>query len=398
MERSKLGDDHMGDGQRRIRIGMVGGGPGAGIGETHRIAMRLDDRYSLEAGVFSQDPERSHALGRMLGIAPDRLYADYTTMAKGESQRPDGIEAVAITTPTDSHHRIAKTFLEHGFAVICEKPVTTRLDDAVELYRLARDKQAIFGLPHSYSAYAMVRQAARMVRDGELGEVRLVQVQHASGWAAQPLERGGHKQARWRMDPAIAGPASVVADLGTHAHHLLRYVTGLEVTELSAEMSTLVPQRRVYDNAHVALRLSNGARGTLWASMAATGNNHGLRIRIFGETASLDWFHEDPHHLTVHYHDGSTRVLAQGGAGLAADAQRLTRAGLGHPEGFLEAFANLYSDVADALQARRDGKPAPVTDLGYPTVRDGVIGLRFVEAVEASHAANGRWTDATTTI
>lgn len=382
----------MDDTGQRIRIGMVGGGPGAGIAETHRVAMRMDDLYSLQAGVFSHDPERSRAFGRKLEIAQDRLYPDFAAMAKAEAQRPDCVEVVAITTPTDSHYRIAKTFLENGFALICEKPVTSRLEEALELYQLARDTQAIFALPHSYSAYAMVRQAARMVRDGELGEVRLVQVQHASGWAAQPLERTGHKQALWRMDPAIAGAASVVADLGTHAHHLLRYITGLEVTEVSAELSTVVPQRRVYDNAQVNLHLSNGARGMLWASMAATGNNHGLRIQVFGETASLEWHHADPHHLTVHYLDGSARILEQGGGGLAPEARRF-RYGLGHPEGFLEAFANLYSDVAEALQARREGKQPAPPELGYPTVRDGVIGLRFVDAVSASHAAGGRWTD-----
>jgi predicted dehydrogenase len=377
---------------------MVGGGPGAYIGETHRIAMRLDDRYSLLAGVFSRDAERSHAFGRALGLAPDRLYPDYRAMAEAEAERPDGIEVVSIVTTNETHHPIARAFLERGFAVICEKPLTVRLDEALDLYRLVWDRDAIFALTHNYAAYAMVHQAARMVRDTALGTVRLVQVEHAEGWAAEPLERQGHKQALWRTDPTISGDASVVYDLGTHAHHLLRYITGLEVAELSAEMSTVVPGRRVYDNAHVALRLSNGARGTLWASMAATGQEHGLRIRVFGETASLEWRHEDPSHLAIRYLDGSTRVLAQGGGGLTPEAQRVTRVGLGHPEGFLEAFANLYSDVADALLSRRDGKPAVPGDITFPTVRDGVIGIRFVEAAVASHAAGGRWTDATIAI
>ncbi|MDB5076067.1 MAG: putative oxidoreductase [Chloroflexi bacterium] len=373
---------------------MVGGGPGANIGESHRMGMRLDDRYSLLAGVFSRDQERSRAFGHALGIAPDRLYPDYRAMAEAEAQRPDGIEAVSIVTTNETHHPIARAFLEKGIAVICDKPLTVRLDDALDLYRLARDTGAIFALTHNYSAYAMVRQAARMVRDNSLGTVRVVQVEHASGWASEPLEQQGHKQALWRTDPAIGGEASVVYDLGTHAHQLLRYVTGLEVTELSAEMSTLVPGRRVYDNAQVALRLSNGARGSLWACMAATGQEHGLRIRVFGETASLDWRHEEPHHLAVRYLDGSTRILAQGGNGLATDAQRVTRVGLGHPEGFIESMANLYTDVAEALLRRRAGQPDAVEDLGYPTARDGVIGIRFVEAVAASHAGSGRWTDA----
>lgn len=379
----------------RIRIGMVGGGPGADIGESHRIAMRLDDRYTLLAGVFSRDPERSRAFGRTLGLAPDRLYPDYQTMATAEAQRPDGLEAVCIVTTNETHHPIAAAFLEQGIAIICDKPLTVRLDDALDLYRRARAAGAIFALTHTYAAYAMVHQAARMVRDNALGAVRLVQVEHASGWAAEPLEQQGHKQALWRTDPAIAGEASVVADLGTHAHHLLRYVTGLEVAELSADLSTHVAGRRVYDNAHVALRLSNGARGTLWASMVATGQEHGLRIRVFGATASLEWRHEDPCHLVVRSLDGSTRILAQGGAGLVREAQRVTRLGLGHPEGYLEAMANLYGAVAAALLRRRIGTPETGEDPPYPTVRDGVIGMRFVEAVMASHAADGRWTDAT---
>lgn len=379
----------------RIRIGMVGGGPGANIGESHRIAMRLDNRYSLLAGVFSRDPERSRAFGCTLGLAPERLYPDYRAMAEAEAGRPDGIEAVCIVTTNETHHPIARTFLERGIAIICDKPLTVRLDDALDLYRLARDTRAVFALTHNYAAYAMVRQAARMVRDHELGAVRLVQVEHASGWAAELLERQGHKQAAWRTDPAIGGEASVVYDLGTHAHHLLRYVTGLEVSEVSAELSTVAPGRRVYDNAHVTLRLSNGARGTLWACMAATGQEHGLRLRVFGETASLEWRHEDPCHLAVRYLDGSARILAQGGAGLAAEAQRVTRVGLGHPEGYLESFANLYADIAAALLRRRAGGPEERDELGYPTVRDGVIGVRFVEAVAASHAAGGSWTDAT---
>jgi predicted dehydrogenase len=378
----------------RIRIGMVGGGPGADIGEAHRMAIRLDDRYSLLAGVFSRDVERSRGFGLDLGIEADRLYADYRAMAEAEANRSDGIEAVSIVTTNETHHPIARAFLENGISVICEKPLTVTLDEALDLHRLARGSGAVFALTHNYSAYAMVRQAASMVRSGELGKVRLVQVEHASGWAAEPLELQGHKQALWRTDPLVGGEAGVVYDLGTHAHHLLRYITGLEVSEVSADMCTVVPGRRVPDNAQVALRLSNGARGALWASMAATGQEHGLRIRVFGETAGLEWRHEDPQHLTINYLDGSSRILAQGGTGLSADAQRITRVGLGHPEGFIESMANIYSDVADILLRRRAGKEDQLREIGYPTVRDGVIGIRFVEAVMASQAANGRWTDA----
>jgi predicted dehydrogenase len=385
----------MDDKSTKIRIGMVGGGFGAGIGESHRIGMRLDNRYALLAGSFSRDAKQSRAFGLSLDMAPDRLYETYQAMAEAEAARPDGIEVVSIVTTNESHHAIARAFLERGIAVLCEKPLTPRLAEAMDLYRLASDNQLVFALAHNYSAYAMVRQAARMVREGVLGKVRIVQAEHASGWAAEPLELGDHRQARWRTDPEIAGAASVVYDLGTHAHQLLRCVTGLEVTALAAELSTVVPGRRVWDNAQVALRLSNGATGSLWASMAATGQEHGLRIRVFGERASLDWRHEVPHHLTVRYGDGSSRILAQGGAGLSHDADRVTRAGLGHPEGFLESFANLYTDVAEALLRRRGGGPMQASDIGYPTAWDGVMGVRFVEAVVASHEAGGRWTDAT---
>jgi len=383
----------MDDEPRKIRIGMVGGGFDAGIGESHRIGMRLDNRYALLAGSFSRNVERSRVFGLSLGIAPDRLYASYESMAEAEASRPDGIEIVSIVTTNETHHAIARAFLEHGIAVICEKPLTPRLDEALDLYHLARDKQLVFALAHNYSAYVMVRQAARMVRNGDLGKVRIVQAEHASGWASEPLEQSGHKQAAWRTDPGIGGAASVVYDLGTHAHHLLRYVTGLEVSEVSAEMSTVVPGRRVWDNAQIALRLSNGATGSIWACMVAAGQEHGLRIRVFGELASLEWRHEDPHHLAVHYLDGSTRLLAQGGAGLSLDAERVTRVGLGHPEGFLESFGNLYTDVAETLR-QRDGASTRLHDVSYPTAWDGVMGIRFVESVVESHAADGRWTDA----
>ncbi len=248
----------------RIRIGMVGGGPGADIGEAHRMAMRLDDRYRLLAGVFSRDAERSREFGRDLGIEADRLYSDYRAMAEAEAKRSDGIEVVSIVTTNETHHPIARAFLENGISVICEKPLTVTLDEALDLHSLARDSGAVFALTHNYSAYAMVRQAASMVRSGELGKVRLVQVEHASGWAAEPLELQGHKQALWRTDPLVGGEASVVYDLGTHAHHLLRYITGLEVTEVSADMCTVVPGRRVTDNAQVALRSLEWSAGALW--------------------------------------------------------------------------------------------------------------------------------------
>ena len=379
--------------QRALRLvaGMVGGGDGADIGKTHRHAMRLDDQYVLAAGVFGRDAHTSNRIAQGLGVPADRTYSDYRQMAEREAARKDGVDVVAVVTPNDSHFEIARTFLEAGISVVCEKPLTRSSETAAELVAIAETSGAILAVPHCYSAYAMVRHAARLIRNGELGRIRFVAVEHASGWAATPLELDGHRQARWRTDPDIAGFPSVVADLGTHAFHLLRYVTGLEATRISAELSTLVPGRRVFDNATARFTLSNGAPATLWASMAATGHEHGLRIQVFGDTASLEWRHEDPHHLVVRDLSGGTTILAQGMSSLSDDAARLTRPGLGHPEGFLEAFANFYRDLADALRARRDGEPSVARELSIPTGIDGLIGVQFVEAAAASHATDGAW-------
>ncbi len=376
----------------RLLAGMVGGGKGADIGKTHRHAMRVDDHYELTAGVFGQDADASKRIADRLGVADDRVYRDYVEMAERESARPDGVDVVTVATPNDSHFAIAGTFLRKGISVVCEKPLTMDSASAAELVAMAESSGAILAVPHCYSAYAMVREAARRVRDGELGAIRFVAVEHASGWASAPLELTGHKQALWRTNPEIAGRTSVVADLGTHAFHLLRYITGLEAREVSAELTTLVPGRRVYDNAAIRLRLSNGAPATLWASMAATGHEHGLYIRVFGDLASLEWRHEDPHHLMIRSNSGATTILAHGMESLSADAQRLTRPGLGHPEGFLEAFANFYSDLATQLRARRDGTTALERELTIPTGVDGLIGVQFVEAAAASHSDDGRWT------
>ena len=388
---TRLGRD-MG-GERQLLSGMVGGGLGADIGKTHRFAMRLDDRYVLVAGVFGQNPEASAQLGKQLGVPNDRLYANYSEMAEREAARPDGIDLAVVATPNDSHFAIASSFLRAGISVVCEKPLTGDSDSAAELVRLAAENDLLLAVPHCYSGYAMVRHAARLVRDGQLGTIRFVAAEHASGWNATPLELGGHKQAVWRTDPKIAGRASVVGDLRTHAYHLLRYITGLDAERVSARMDTLVPGRRVFDSASITARLTGDIPATIWASMAATGHNHGLRIRVFGDQGNLEWQHEDPHHLKLQDLAGETRILAQGLHALSDDANRLTRVGLGHPEGFIEAFGNFYRDLADALQARRDGRPSTIRDLSFPTGEDGLFGVQFVEAVTESHDRRGAWTE-----
>ncbi len=372
---------------------MVGGGPGAGIAETHRTAMRLDDKCVLIAGVFSRDSEKSRGAARLLRIDQDRVYPDYSVMAEVESKREsDGIDVAVIVTRTDSHYEIVKKFLQSGIQVICDKPLCLSLKEAKELKRLAEEKELILCLTHNYSGYAMVRHAARMVRNGDLGKVCVVQAEHASGWAAKLLEKQGHPQAAWRTDPVLSGDSSVLFDLGTHAHQLARFVTGLEVTEVAAEMSQIVQGRAIKDNANLLLRFSNGARGTLWASMAAIGNEHGLRIRVYGDRGSLAWHHEDPCHLQYCPLDGPQQILAQGGDGLSAEAKRWTRAGLGHPEGFFESFANIYTEVAEAILAKAEGRPYTKAELGFPDASDGARGVAFVESAMRSFASGGVWT------
>jgi predicted dehydrogenase len=379
---------------RKVRIGMVGGGPGAGIAETHRTAMRLDDRYEIVAGVFSRDTEKSLFAAKKLGIARERVYPDFVTMVEAESGgKDDRIDAVVIVTPTASHYEIAQKFLQAGVNVICDKPLCLKLAEAKELRALVEENGLIFCLTHNYSGCAMVRHMARMVRNGDIGTVKVVQAEHASGWAIKLLEKGDNPQAAWRTDPEVLGDASVLYDLGTHAHQLSRFVTGLEVTEVAAEMNQIVEGRAIRDNANLLLRFSNGARGTLWASMAAAGNEHGLRIRVYGDRGSLTWYHEDPHHLRYCPVDGAPQILAQGAEWLSQDARRWTRLGLGHPEGFFEAFANLYTEVADALLAKAEGRAFEKSELSFPDVTDGARGVAFVESAMRSYASGGAWTE-----
>jgi predicted dehydrogenase len=382
------------DGFNRIKAGMVGGGDGAGIAEVHRAAMRLEGSYDLVAGVFSRNMDRSRQAGINLGIAENRIYSSFKEMALSEAALPDGIDVVVIVTPNDSHYSIASTFVQVGIHVICEKPLTTTMDDAFQLYRSVVDRKVVFGLTHNYSGYTMVRHAAALVREGALGRIRIVQAEHAQGAGALPFVRLEDQSLPWRSDPTVAGKAIVVSDIGTHAHHLARYITGLEVTAVAAELSTHVPGRRVYDNAQISMRLSNGACGALWASRVATGNAHGLRIRVYGEKAGLEWHHEDPEHLLLQPVQEPPQILAKGQPGLSSAAKATGRLKLGHPEGFIESFAALYADFARAIRGRRDGTTVQQPEPGFPTIEDGLCGVKFVEAVVQSHKNNGAWTDA----
>jgi len=368
---------------------MVGGGQGGFIGAVHRIAARLDDRYILLAGALSSDPQRAQDSGLQLHLAADRIYTDYRTMAMRESTRPDGIEVVSVVTPNHLHFPVAQAFLQAGIHVICDKPLTTSLADALALQTLAGSSDRLFALTHNYSAYPMVRAARAMVADGRLGQLRLVQVEYAQDWLSEPLV--GNKQADWRTDPALAGPAGCLADIGSHAAQLAQFVSGMAPLELSADLSSFVAGRRLDDHVQMQLRYANGARGMLWASQVASGEQNGLRLRVYGSQGMLDWRQEQPDQLCLRKPGGAASRLTRGMAQLPAAAQWATRLPAGHPEGYLESFAQLYRDFAEQICARREGRAADPQALLVPTLADGVSGMRFIEAALASHHANAAW-------
>ncbi|MEQ8967985.1 MAG: Gfo/Idh/MocA family oxidoreductase [Azospirillaceae bacterium] len=376
---------------RRLRLGMVGGGQGAFIGAVHRIAARLDDRWELVAGALSSDAERAAASARECHIPAERAYGDFLEMARAEAAREDGIDAVAVVTPNHVHHKVAAAFLDAGIHVICDKPMTTSVEDAEDLVRRVDESGRVFVLTHNYTGYPMVRQARAMVAAGEIGRIRVVQVEYPQDWLTTALEHSGLKQAEWRTDPARSGPAGSTGDIGTHAHNLAAFVTGLKLESLAADIDAFVPGRRLDDNAHVLLRYAGGAKGMLWASQVAPGNENGLRLRIYGETGGLEWFQEEPNTLVFSPHGEPPRRITRGGPGAGPEAGRASRVPPGHPEGYLEGFAQIYTDAAEAITARLEGRdPDPATGL-LPGVRDGLDGVRFISAVVDSASKDAAW-------
>ena len=373
----------------RIRLGMVGGGRGAFIGAVHRIAARIDDQFELIAGAFSADPERSAASAADLGVA--RSYGSFAEMAAKEARRKDGIEAVAIVTPNHMHAPVALQFLKRGIHVICDKPLTATLPEAKRLAKAAADSGVVFALTHNYTGYPMIRQAKAMVAAGDLGDIRLVQVEYAQDWLAMPLEGEGNKQADWRTDPARSGAGGSTGDIGTHAFNLANFVSGLTLAELAADLQSFVPGRRVDDNGHVLLRYTSGARGMLWCSQVASGQENGLRLRIYGTKAGIEWEQENPNYLWVTPFGAPRYRLTRGGAGTGEAAARVSRIPPGHPEGYLEGFANIYAEAARAITARRDGSDldAAVT---FPGLKEGLEGVAFVDACVRSSKRNSAWT------
>ncbi len=375
---------------RRIRLGMIGGGQGAFIGGVHRMAARLDDHFELVAGALSSSPEKALASAKDLGLDPARSYGSYEEMAEKESARPDGIEAVSIVTPNHVHFAAAKPFLERGIHVICDKPLTSNLDDAKKFKEAADASKSLFILTHNYTGYPMIRQAREMIAGGQLGTIRVIQVEYAQDWLTTAVEQTGAKQAVWRTDPNQSGAGGSTGDIGTHAYNLACFVSGLTLDSLAADLDAFVEGRRVDDNAHVLLRFQGGAKGMLWCSQVAPGNENGLRLRIYGEKGGLEWEQENPNYLWYTPFGEPKRLITRNGAGAGAAAARVSRIPGGHPEGYLEAFATIYTEAALAIQAFRAGA-AVDRAVTFPTIDDGVRGVAFVEACVASSKADGAW-------
>ena len=379
-----------GNAGRRLRLGMVGGGEGAFIGAVHRIASRIDDQYQLVAAAPSADPERARRSGAALDLDPQRVYASFEDMARSERRRPDPIDVVAIVTPNHLHAPVAEVFLQAGFHVICDKPLTTTLARALALRELAESSGRVFCVTHNYAGYPLVRHARAMVAADALGSIRLVQVEYPQEWLTEPLEQQGHKQAEWRTDPARSGAGGCLGDIGTHAYHLAQYVTGLRLDQLCADLSTFVPGRRLDDNVQILLRYQGGARGMLWASQVAPGHENGLRLRVYGTKGGIEWVQAEPNTL-LHSPLGAPRQwVTRGSVAAVPAAARVTRIPPGHPEGYLEGFANIYTDVATAIRAVDAGQPIP-GQVDFPGIPDGVIGMAFIEAAVKSSAAGAVW-------
>ena len=377
---------------KKIKLGMVGGGEGAFIGEVHRIAARMDERFQLCAGALCSDPERSLKSALDLGLPEDRSYSDYKEMAISESQRDDGINFVSIVTPNHLHHPIAKAFLEVGINVICDKPMTMNTEEAQELIDISESSDLIFAVTYNYSGYPLIREAREIIKKGELGSIRIIKVEYIQDWLTEPIENTGQKQASWRVDPKKSGIGGSIGDIGTHAFHLAHFVTQQLPNKISADLSCFVEGRELDDNAHILMRYESGAKGMIWSSQVAPGNENNLKIQIYGEKGGLIWQQENPNELILNLLNQPSRRLTRGSSFVGDQSARLTRIPAGHPEGYLEGFANIYREVADEFSAKISGKPIS-KDILYPTSKEGLYGVSFIEAAIESNSKDSVWTD-----
>ena len=378
----------------KLQMGLIGGGEGAFIGAVHRMAAELDGRIQLACGAFSSDPAKSRRAGvDIYGIDPARSYGSYAELMAGEAARPahDRMDFAVIATPNHTHCAIAKAALTAGFHVMSDKPVTFNLAEAKELRQIVADTSLVFGLTHNYTGYPMVKEARHLLRAGAFGKVRRVVVEYIQGWLSEREEAVGNKQAEWRTDPARSGAAGCMGDIGTHAENLVEYVTGLRIESLCADLTTFVPGRQLEDDGNVLLRFEGGAKGILFASQIAVGEENGLRLRVYGESGGLEWRQMTPNSLLVRWPDRPYEVRRTGGPGVSEAAADATRLPAGHPEGFLEAFALLYRNFADTLLAKRAGRKPTEQNLDFPTIADGVRGMAFIETVVASAEAGAVW-------
>ena len=380
----------------KLQMGMVGGGEGAFIGAVHRMAAELDGRIRMTCGAFSSDAARSRAAGPSLyGIDAERSYGSYAELMASEAARPvdDRMDFVVIATPNHTHFPVAKAALDAGFHVMSDKPATFDLAQAKALNALAAEKDLVFGLTHNYTGYPMVKEARHLVRSGAFGSIRRVVVEYIQGWLATREEAAGNKQAEWRTDPSRSGAAGCMGDIGTHGENLAEYVTGLAIESLCADLTAFVPGRRLEDDGNVLLRFAGGAKGVLFASQIAVGEENGLKLRVYGESGGLEWSQMEPNSLIVRWPDRPYEVRRTGGPGVSEAATDATRLPAGHPEGFLEAFALLYRNFADTLEAKRAGRDPTEENLDFPTIADGVRGMAFIETVVASAEAGAAWLD-----
>jgi predicted dehydrogenase len=376
-----------------LKYGMVGGGKGAFIGDVHRKAIAMDGKAVLVAGCFSQSYANTLELGEFLGLDKERLYRSYGEMIPAEAERKDRPDFLTIVTPNDTHYPIAKLALENGFHVVCDKPLTTTGHDADALVRLAARKDLMFCVAYAYSAFPMIKHMREMIARSELGRIRFVSAEYPQDWLATSLERTGQKQAAWRTDPARAGVSNCVGDIGSHIEHMVSHLTGLEIESLCARLDRIGEGRVLDDNASIMINYKGGAKGLYWSSQIAVGHDNGFRVRIYGEKGSLEWAEEDPNHARASYIDKPTEILSRGRDKMYPRAQSLSRLPSGHPEGYFECFANLYSTFLTALGKKLGGEPLTVDDLDFPGLEDGVRGVRFIEKCVESSAKGAVWVE-----
>ena len=374
--------------KKKIKIGFVGGGPNSFIGYTHRLAARFDNRFDFVAGVFSKNKKKSKEFGKSLGLDPDRCYNDYKLMAKKESARSDGLQALGIMTPSGDHYKIAKEFIKNKVHIICDKPLTAKVEDAVALENLVIKNKIVFALTHNYSGYPMLREAKKLIEKNKIGKIKVINVEYPQGYTVAVKKKDEKSTLKWRLDKNLCGPSMILAEIGTHAYHLMRYVTGLEVKEVSAEVNSLSDEISVDDNAFMIVRLNNKARGSIWVSSAATGGENGLKIRVYGTKGAVEWLQDDPNILKFTKLNSSTQIITRASDAVSDLSIQSSRVAAGHPEGFFEAFANIYTEFADSIQnATSKNKKATV----HPNVNDGVMGIKFIFAAKKSSNLNSKW-------